>query len=63
MDKNIWVDFFTEELKKELGKIEQKQEINDSSIELYNLYQSFVDAGFSGEQAFELLRIIMQNAL
>lgn len=65
MDKNttnVWVEYFTKQLEKEIGKIEQKNQFDECGVQLFSGYQSFIKAGFTEEQAFALLlNILSQN--
>lgn len=49
-------------LKCELEKANRVESKNESAAELYEMYQSYVTAGFTEEQAWELTKIIINNA-
>lgn len=49
-------------LKQELEKVNRIENKNQSATELYEMYQSYVTAGFSQEQAWELTKILINNA-
>ena len=48
-------------LKQELEKVNRIENKNQSATELYEMYQSYVTAGFSQEQAWELTKILINN--
>lgn len=48
-------------LKAELEKANRVESKNNSANELYEMYQSFITAGFTDEQAWELTKIIIDN--
>lgn len=48
-------------LKAELEKVNRVESKNNSANELYEMYQSFITAGFTDEQAWELTKIIIDN--
>lgn len=48
-------------LKAELEKANRVKSKNESASELYELYLSFITAGFTKEQAWELTKIIIDN--
>ena len=50
------------ELEKELKNLEKYKQYEDAAGEVHALYTSFVMAGFTEDQAFELLKAMMQNA-
>ena len=50
-----------EELKKELVKVEKYKQYDDMSCEIKAIYDSFVNAGFNEDQAYEILIILLQN--
>ena len=50
-----------ESLKCELEKTNRVESKNESASELYEMYQSFITAGFNKEQAWELTKIIIDN--
>lgn len=50
------------ELEKELKNLEKYKEYEDMAGEIHALYTSFVTAGFSEEQAYDLLKTMIQNA-
>lgn len=47
----------TEEVKVE----EQKETNRKTAAGLYDIYQSYIEAGFSKEEAWELVKILMSN--
>lgn len=49
-------------LKQELENANRIESKNQSATELYEMYQSYVTAGFTGEQAWELTKILINNA-
>ena len=49
-------------LKCELEKANRVESKNESATELYEMYQSYVTAGFTKEQAWELTKILITNA-
>lgn len=49
-------------LKGELEKANRVESKNESAAELYEMYQSYVTAGFTEEQAWELTKILINNA-
>lgn len=51
-----------EALKCELEKANRVESKNESAAELYEMYQSYVTAGFTEEQAWELTKILINNA-
>lgn len=57
-DNRNQIDAFKQELEN-VNRIESK---NQSAIELYEVYQSYVTAGFTKEQAWELTKILINNA-
>lgn len=50
------------ELEKELKNLEKYKQYEDMAGEIHALYTSFVYAGFSEEQAYDLLKTTIQNA-
>ena len=48
-------------LKCELEKANRVESKNESAAELYEMYQSYVTAGFTEEQAWELTKILINN--
>lgn len=50
-----------EELKKELVKVEKYKQYDDMAGEIKAIYDSFVNAGFNRDQAYEILIILLQN--
>ena len=38
------------------------QELKDSAVQLYQVYKSFIDAGFNDQQAMTLMVAIIHNA-
>lgn len=51
-----------EALKYELEKANRVESKNESAAELYEMYQSYVTVGFTEEQAWELTKILINNA-
>lgn len=51
-----------EELEKELKNLEKYKQYEDAAGEIYAFHTSFVMAGFSEEQAFELVKTMIANA-
>lgn len=51
-----------EELEKELKNLEKYKQYEDMAGEVHAIYMSFVHAGFSEEQAYDLLKTMIQNA-
>lgn len=49
-------------LKQELEKVNRIENKNQSATELYEIYRSYVTAGFTEEQAWELTKILINNA-
>lgn len=49
-------------LKQELENANRIESKNQSAAELYEVYQSYVTAGFTEEQAWELTKILINNA-
>ena len=47
----------TEEVKTEA----EKEQNRKSAAALYDMYQSYIEAGFSKEEAWELVRILITN--
>ena len=50
-----------EELKKELVKVEKYKQYDDMAGEIKAIYDSFVNAGFNEDQAYEIMIILLQN--
>lgn len=50
-----------EELKKELVKVEKYKQYYDMAGEIKAIYDSFVNAGFNRDQAYEIMIILLQN--
>lgn len=50
------------ELEKELKNLEKYKQYEDMAGEVHAIYVSFVHAGFSEEQAYDLLKTMIQNA-
>ena len=50
-----------EELKKELVKIEKYKQYDEMAGEIKAIYDSFANAGFNRDQAYEILIILLQN--
>lgn len=46
----------------DLEKANRVESKNKSAAELYEMYQSYVTAGFTEEQAWELTKILINNA-
>lgn len=38
-------------------------ELFASAVQMYEMYQSYVEAGFSEEQAFRLVEVLLQEAM
>lgn len=51
-----------EELEKELQNLEKYKQYEDMAGEIHALYMAYVHAGFSEEQAYDLLKTMIQNA-
>lgn len=51
-----------EELEKELKNLDKYKQYEDMAGEVHAIYVSFVHAGFSEEQAYDLLKTMIQNA-
>ena len=49
------------EIKSELEKANRVETKDNAAVELYEMYESYVKAGFTEEQAWELTRIIINN--
>lgn len=49
-------------LKCEVEKANRVESKNESAAELYEMYQSYVTDGFTEEQAWELTKILINNA-
>lgn len=55
----------TEEMKQleeEREKALNEEKFDEAAEELHNMYNSYVKAGFTEEQAWELVKIIMSNS-
>ncbi len=50
------------ELEKEIKNLEKYKQYDDMAGEVHAIYMSFVMAGFSEEQAFDLLKTMIKNA-
>lgn len=50
-----------EDLKKELEKAEKYKQYDDMAGEIKAIYDSFVNAGFNEDQAYEIMIILLQN--
>jgi hypothetical protein len=50
------------ELEKELKNLEKYKQYEDMADEIHATYISFVNAGFSNEQAYDLIKTAMQVA-
>ena len=48
-------------LKCELEKANRVESKDNAAVELYEMYESYVKAGFTEEQAWELTKIIINN--
>ena len=48
-------------LKQQLEEQSRTEQYNKSASEIYNIYTSFVNAGFTEEQAWELFINIIKN--
>ena len=51
------------EVKKQLEKLEQYKILDDAANDIRVAHMALVNAGFSDEQAFELLKITAQEAM
>lgn len=51
------------ELEKELKNLEKYKQYEDCAEETKAVHTAFVNAGFSNEQAFELMKMMMQSAM
>lgn len=51
-----------EALKCELEKANRVESKDNAAVELYEMYESYVKAGFTEEQAWELTKIIINNS-
>ena len=49
-------------LHEEIDKLEKYKQYDDNAMEIKALYDSYVNAGFTDRQAFELLKILITNA-
>lgn len=50
------------ELEKELQNLEKYKHYEDAAGEIHAFYMAFVKAGFGTDRAYELLKIMLQNA-
>ena len=50
-----------EELKKQLDKKKEEEKYDDMTTDIRNLYNSFINAGFTEDQAWELVRTVFEN--
>lgn len=50
------------DLKGQLDAKTKEEKFNDSAIEIYNMYKSFITAGFDAGQAWELTINIINNS-
>ena len=50
-----------DDLHKELARLEKYKQYDDTADELKAIHTSFVNAGFSDDQAFELMQSIIGN--
>ena len=48
-------------LKLELEKANRVETKNDAAQELHEMYEAYTEAGFTEEQAWELMKIIVNN--
>lgn len=48
-------------LELELEKANRVETKNDAAQELYEMYEAYTEAGFTEEQAWELMKIIVNN--
>lgn len=51
-----------EALKCELEKANRVESKDNAAVELHKMYESYVKAGFTEEQAWELTKIIINNS-
>lgn len=49
-------------LKHELEKANRVEVKNNAATEMYEIYESYIKAGFTTEQAWELTKIIIDNS-
>lgn len=49
------------ELRLQLNSQTKAEKYDDAATDIYNMYQSFIKAGFSDEQAWELVKTITNN--
>ena len=50
-------------LKSEVEKLEKYKKYDDCANEIRAMYQSFVNSGFTEDQAFEILTITLNNQI
>lgn len=50
------------QLEEEREKALNEEKFDEAAKELHNMYNSYVKAGFTEEQAWELVKIIMSNS-
>jgi hypothetical protein len=50
-----------EKLKKQLDKKKEEEKYDDIATDMRNMYNSFVNAGFTEDQAWELVRTVFEN--
>jgi hypothetical protein len=50
-----------EQLKNERRQALKKERFDEGARDFYEAYRSFIEQGFTGEQAWELLKIIVIN--
>lgn len=50
------------QLEEEREKALNEEKFDEAAEELHNMYNSYVKAGFTEEQAWELVKIIMSNS-
>ena len=51
-----------EELRAQLARQEQREHFKKETDTIHDLYQSFIDSGFTAKQAWKLLQTAMHNA-
>lgn len=42
---------------------EPEDDIQDTADYMFSVYESYIKAGFNGEQAFELTKIVLDNSM
>ena len=50
-----------EKLKEQLDKKKEEEKYDDIATDMRNMYNSFVNAGFTEDQAWELVRTVFEN--